>query len=250
MAPQLTPRKGRLARGPAWCTALGDDLLARAALAGDEQGHVGVLDALDERVQAPHRRARADQARVAEVAAQLGARLLQVPARLGQLLGALAEKARDLVARRRELDVRPGQLVGARAVLGRAGARSRSRSRPGPRSEQRGNLLLEAHARARARLDVEGADGVPERRRAADRHAGDRLDGELVDATACARRASSRALTVTTGSPSARPFGDRAREAAVGSSSPVRTRAAWASSSPFSPTSTTMPRSAASSATA
>ena len=48
---------------------VGDHLLARPALARDEHGDVGVLHPIDERVELAHRRARADEARVAEVAA-------------------------------------------------------------------------------------------------------------------------------------------------------------------------------------
>ncbi len=51
MAPQLTPRNGFFARGPAWWIAARDHLLARAALAGDEQRDVRVLHAVDEGVQ-------------------------------------------------------------------------------------------------------------------------------------------------------------------------------------------------------
>ena len=50
MAPQLTPRKGFFARGAGVVDRARDDLLAGAALAGDEHGHVGVLHAVDERV--------------------------------------------------------------------------------------------------------------------------------------------------------------------------------------------------------
>ena len=71
IAPQLTPRNGCFARGPATWMARRDDLLAGAALARDEDGHVGVLDAIDEGVDLSHRGARADEPRVAEVAAEL-----------------------------------------------------------------------------------------------------------------------------------------------------------------------------------
>ena len=118
MAPQLTPRKGFFARGPGLVDRARDHLLARAALAGDEQRDVRVLHAIDEGVEPPHRGARADEARVAEVAAELGAHLPQVAPRLGELLGALAEHPRQLVARAREGDVGARQLVGARQVLG------------------------------------------------------------------------------------------------------------------------------------
>ena len=91
-----------------------DHLLAGAALAGDEEGHVGVLHAVDERVQPPHRCARSNQARVSEVTPQLGTHLLQVAPRLGELLGALAERARQLVAGARQLDVGPRASWSAR----------------------------------------------------------------------------------------------------------------------------------------
>src|SRR5205814_2273588 len=96
---------------------LRDDLLAGAALTGDEHGHVGVLDAIDDRVYLAHRRARADEPRVPEVAPQRGARLLQVASRRGELLGAAPEQLTDLLVRRFEPLVRERELLRARAVL-------------------------------------------------------------------------------------------------------------------------------------
>ena len=68
MAPQLMPVNVPLLRRP------GHDLFAGSALAGDQHRNVGVFDALHERVDLAHRRARSDEPLVAEVSAEHRAR--------------------------------------------------------------------------------------------------------------------------------------------------------------------------------
>ena len=135
MAPQLTPRNGLLRARAGVVDGARDDLLAGAALAGDEHRHVGVLDAVDERVEAAHRRARADEARVAEVAAQLGAHLLAdrgARRRAARCAGRAARRACRARPRARR-SARASSSARAR-VLGERGARSRWRSPPDRRT--------------------------------------------------------------------------------------------------------------------
>ena len=161
---------------------LGDDLLAGAALARDEHGDVRVLEPIEQRVQTAHRRARPDEATVAEVAPQLGARLLEIATHGRELLGLAIEKPGQLVARRLELDVRGRQLLRARLVLlEEPRVLDRDGGLVGERG-QRGELGFEARAGAKARLDVERADRPPRRGSAADGDARDRLDRERVHA--------------------------------------------------------------------
>src|SRR5262249_15479480 len=148
---------------------LGDDLLAGAALAGDEDRDVGVLDPVDQRVDLPHRRARADEAGVAEVAAELGAGLLQVAPRRRELFGPRVEALGGLVPRRGQLGVGALELLRAAAELvEQTRALDRDRGLVGERRQGR-ELLAEAEARPEARLEVERADGLARRRRAPDR---------------------------------------------------------------------------------
>src|SRR5262249_10515375 len=94
-----------------------DDLFARTALADDKDRHVGVLHAVDQRVDAAHGVARTDEALVAEVAAKNRARALQVAFRRGELRGAVTEELFELVARGAELQIRFLELAGAPLVF-------------------------------------------------------------------------------------------------------------------------------------
>ena len=105
MAPQLMPVKGPLLRRPGMVDRAGDDFLAGAALAGDEDRHVGVFDAIDERVDLAHRRARADEALVAEMAAEHRARGAKIAADLVELRGAVPQELFQSSARPLELAV-------------------------------------------------------------------------------------------------------------------------------------------------
>ena len=140
----------------------------------------------------------------------------------------------------------------ARAQVLREEARVLDRDRRliGEGAERR-ELVLEAHAGAKARLDVERADRPSDRRSAPDRDARDRLDHQLMHAhglrealvVARARRDDGLA-------PFHDALGDGAREARVRVVSARAVRAVCASSVPCSPMSSTKPRSAPSSATA
>ena len=127
-----------------------DDLLAGAALAGDEHRDVGVLHAVDERVDAAHRARSCRRGPRSRSGSRSSARTcLQVAARRRRAARCACRAARASSSRaRRELHVRARQLVGARAVLGeQARVLDGDRHLIGERAERR-QLLLEAHARA------------------------------------------------------------------------------------------------------
>ena len=157
----------------------GHHLLAGAALAGDEDGHVGVLDPIDERVHPAHGLAGADQALVAEVAADHRARRAQIAPRRLELGGAVAEQLLELGARGLELLVGERELLGAPRVLAdEARGLDGDGHLVGERA-QGAQLVAEALGGAQPGLQVEGADHPAGSR--PDRHAGHRLEHELVD---------------------------------------------------------------------
>ena len=66
--------EGACARGPLLVERLGEHLLARAGLALDDDGHVGLREALAQRVEPAHRVARAEQATERRLRRQLAPR--------------------------------------------------------------------------------------------------------------------------------------------------------------------------------